>query len=165
VRELGRILGGLLLVAIAGCASQDVSVGTAYDPLAVFPRQGTYVWDESSNFISEQIAHLDLADLLPPAIEGALANQGWRKVARAEADLLLSYQVSVATRIQVAVPGEEKERSRALGSLSIALRNPDDGRRLWVGFAEAEVTPSLSREERRTRLEEGLERLFQEFPP
>jgi hypothetical protein len=164
VRELGRMLGGILLVALAGCAS-DVSVGTAYDPLTVFPRQGTFAWDESSNVISERIAHLDLADLLPPAVEGALANRGWRKVARAEADVLVSYEVSVATWVQVAVPGSDDEHSRAVGSLSIALRDPDDRRRLWVGFAEAEMTPSLSREERRTRIEAGLERLFEEFPP
>lgn len=165
MRALGSILGGLLLVVMAGCATPEFSVGSAYDPLAVFPRQGTYAWDERPNVVSERIAHLDVAELLPPAIDGALANRGWRKVARGEADLLVSYEVSVATRIQIAVPGEVEERSRALGSLSIALRNPEDGRRLWVGFAEAEVTPSLSREERKARLEAGLELLFQEFPP
>lgn len=164
MRELGRMLGGLLLVALAGCTS-DVSVGTAYDPLTVFPRQGTFAWDESSNVISERIAHLDMADLLPPAVEGALANRGWRKVARGEADVLVSYEVNVATWVQIAVPGSDDEHSRALGSLSIVLRDPDDRQRLWVGFAEAEVTPSLSHEERRARIEAALELLFEEFPP
>jgi hypothetical protein len=158
------MLGGLLLVALAGCAS-EVSVGTAYDPLTVFPRQGTFAWAEGSNVISERIAHLGLADLLPPAVEGALASRGWRKVAPGEADVLVSYEVSVATWVQIAVPGSDDEHSRAVGSLSVALQDPDDRRRLWVGFAEAEVTPSLSHEERRARIEAALELLFEEFPP
>jgi hypothetical protein len=166
VRKLGRILGGLLLVALAGCAS-DVSIGTAYDPLAVFPRQGTFAWAESSNVISERLARLDLglADLLPPAVEGALASRGWRKVAPAAADVLVSYEVGVATWVQIAVPGSDDEHSRAVGSLSVVLQDPDDRRRLWVGFSEAEVTLSLSHEERRERIETTLERLFKEFPP
>jgi hypothetical protein len=157
------MIGMLLLVALAGCAS-DVSTGTAYDPLAVFPRQGTYAWADGSNFISEQVAHLGLAELLPAAVEGALADRGWRKVTPESADLLVSYQVGATVIVQVATPDSE-ERSRATGSLSVALVDPKNKRRLWVGFIEAEVNPSLSQEERRERLEAALETLFEEFPP
>jgi hypothetical protein len=154
----------LLWAALAGCAS-DVSIGTAQDPLAVFPREGSFAWAEGSNIIPEKVAHLGLADLLPPAVEGALASRGWRKVAPGAADLLVSYEVGVATWIQVAASPSDEERSRAMGSLSVALLDPDSRRRLWVGFAQAEVVPSLSHEERRERIEEALERLFEEFPP
>jgi hypothetical protein len=157
------MIGALLLVVLAGCAS-DVSIGTAHDPLAVFPRQGTYAWAEGSNVISERVAHLGLADLLPPAVEGALASRGWRKATPEAADLLVSYQLGVASRIQIATPDSE-ERSRAVGSLSVALVDPKEKRRLWVGFIEAEVNPSLSQEERRERIEAALESLFEEFPP
>jgi hypothetical protein len=34
-----------------------------------------------------------------------------------------------------------------------------------VGFIEADVTPSLSHDQRRARIEEALEQLFEEFPP
>ena len=163
MRELGRMLGGLLLVALAGCAS-EVSVGTAYDPLTVFPRQGTFAWAEGSNVISERIAHLGLADLLPPAVEGALASRGWGKVAPDAADVLVSYELSVATWVQVATPDAD-ERSLAMGTLSVALLDPENERRLWVGFIQADVTPSLSHEERQARIEKALERLFKEFPP
>jgi len=163
VRKSGRMLGGLLLVALAGCAS-EVSVGTAYDPLTVFPRQGTFAWAEGSNVISEQVAHLGLAELLPPAVEGALASRGWQKATPEAADLLVSYQLSVATWVQVATPDSE-ERSLAMGTLSVALLDPEDRRRLWVGFIQADVTPSVSHEERRARIEAALERLFKEFPP
>jgi hypothetical protein len=163
VGKSGRMLGTLLLLAFVGCAS-ELSIGTAYDPLAVFPREGTYAWAEGSNVISEEIAHLGLADLLPQAVEGALADRGWRKAAPASADLLVSYQVGVTIIVQVATPDSD-ERSQATGSLSVALVDPKEKRRLWVGFIEAEVNPSLSREERRNRLEKALERLFEEFPP
>ena len=163
MRKPGRMLGVLLLVALAGCAS-EVSVGTAYDPLTVFPRQGTFAWDEGSNVISEQVAHLGLAELLPPAVEGALASRGWQKASADAADLLVSYQLSVATWVQVATPDSE-ERSRAMGTLSVALLDPENKQRLWVGFIQADVAPSVSHEERRKRIEAALERLFKEFPP
>ena len=163
VRELGRMLGLLLLLALAGCAS-EVSIGTAYDPLAVFPQQGSFAWHEGSNVISENVAHLDLADLLTPAVEAALASRGWQKATREAADVLVSYELGVATWLQIATPDSE-ERSLALGSLSVALTDPKDERRLWVGFIEAEVNPSLSQEERRERIEKALESLFEEFPP
>jgi hypothetical protein len=141
-----------------------MSIGTAYDPLAVFPREGTYAWAEGANFISEQVAHLGLAELLPPAVEGALADRGWRKAAPEAADLLVSYQVGVTVIVQVATP-DSKERSQATGSLSVTLVEPKEKRRLWVGFIEAEVNPSLSQEDRRERIEAALESLFEEFPP
>jgi hypothetical protein len=157
------MLGVLLLVALAGCAS-EVSIGTAYDPLTVFPRQGTFAWAESSNVISEKVAHLGLADLLPPAVEGALASRGWQKATPEAADLLVTYELGVATWVQVATPDSD-ERSRAMGTLSVALLDPANERRLWVGFIQADVTPSLSHEERRARIEAVLEELFKEFPP
>ena len=163
VRKPGRMLGVLLLVALAACAS-EVSIGTAYDPLAVFPRQGTFAWAERPNVIPEQVAHLGFADLLPPAVEGALAGRGWQKATPEAADLLVSYELSVATLIQVATPDSE-ERSRAMATLSVALLDPEDQRRRWVGFIQADVTPSLSHEERRSRIEEVLGRLFTQFPP
>jgi len=163
VRQLERMAGVLLLVALAGCAS-EVSIGTAYDPLAVFPSQGAFAWSNSPNVISKQVAHLGLADLIPPAVEGALASRGWRKVAPDAADVLVSYELSVATWVQVATPDAD-ERSLAMGTLSVALLDPENERRLWVGFIQADVTPSLSHEERQARIEKALERLFKEFPP
>jgi len=163
VREFGGIIGALLLAALAGCTS-NLEIETTYDPLAVFPRQGTFAWAEGANVISDKVAHLGLEDILPPAVEGALANRGWRKETPEAADLLVSYEVGVAITIEVAGPGSD-EHSRAIGSISVALLDPEDERRLWVGFVQADVHPSLSHEERRARIEAALERLFKEFPP
>ena len=163
MRELGRILGGLLLVALAGCAS-GVEIETSYDPLAVFPAQGTFAWADGANVIPDEVAQLGLAEILPPAVEDALASRGWRKAAPEEANALVSYEVSVYVMTEAAAPGDD-EHSRAMGSLSVALLDPKDQRRLWVGFIQADVHPSLSHEERRARVEAALKRLFKEFPP
>jgi hypothetical protein len=153
----------LLLVAMAGCAT-DVAIETSYDPLAAFPSQGTFAWDEDANKISDRLAHLGLADLLPPAIEAALTNRGWQKAAPDTAHLLVSYEVGVSITIEVAEPGDD-EHSHAMGSISVALTDPESKRRLWVGFIQAEVHPSLTREERTARIDNAMERLFKEFPP
>jgi hypothetical protein len=160
---LTGILGTLLLVALASCAS-DLAIETSYDPLAIFPREGNFAWAEGENTISDKLASLNLADLLPPAIEGALVNRGWNKATPEEADALVHYEVGVAITIQAAESGSD-EHSRAMGSFSVALLDPKNKRRLWVGFIQAEVHPALSQEERRERVEAALERLFKEFPP
>jgi len=163
VRELGRIIGALLLLALAGCSS-DLSIQTSHDPLTFFPRQGTFAWAENGNVIPDRVAHLGLADLLPPAVEAALANRGWGKANPEAADLLVSYEVGIAITIEAASPGSD-ERTHAIGSISVALLDPKSKRRLWVGFVESKVHPALSQEERRARIEAALERLFKEFPP
>ncbi len=163
LRELRGVLGTLLLVALAGCAS-DVAIETSYDPLAVFPREGKFAWAEGENSISDKLSHLNLADLLPPAIEGALVNRGWNKGTPEKADALVSYQVGVSITVWAAEPGSD-EHSRAMGSISVALLDPESKHRLWVGFIQAEVHPALTQEERRARIDSAMERLFKEFPP
>ena len=163
LRELRGILWTLLLVALAGCAS-DVAIETSYDPLAVFPREGQFAWAEGENSISDKLARLNLAELLPPAIESALVNRGWNKATPEKADALVSYQVGVSITVWAAEPGDD-EHSHAMGSISVALTDPESKRRLWVGFIQAEVHPSLTQEKRTERIEKAMERLFKEFPP
>jgi hypothetical protein len=121
MRELGRTLGALVLIALAGCAS-DV------------------------------------------AIESALVNRGWNKATPEKADALVSYQVGVSITIEAAEPGSD-EHSQAMGSISVALLDPKDKRRLWVGFIQAEVHAALTEQERRARIDAALDHLFKEFPP
>ncbi len=161
--KLRGILGKLLLVALAGCAS-DVAIETSYDPLAAFPREGRFAWAEGENSIPDKLARLNLAELLPPAIESALVNRGWNKATPEKADALVSYQVGVSITIEAAEPGSD-EHSHAMGSISVALLDPQNKRRLWVGFIQADVHPALSQEERRARIDTAMERLFKEFPP
>jgi hypothetical protein len=163
MRELRRTLWALLLIALASCAS-DVAIETSYDPLAVFPSQGTFAWDEDANKISDKLSQLGLADLLPPAVESALGDRGWRKTTPDTAHLLVSYHVGVSITIWAAEPGDD-EHSRAMGSISVELTDPESKRRLWVGFIQAEVHPSLSQQERTARIDDAMERLFKEFPP
>jgi hypothetical protein len=164
MRAIRSLFVALLLAMLAGCAS-DVSVGTAYDPLTVFPRKGGFAWVEGAGLIPAELAHLELAELLPPAVDAAMQRRGWRKVAVEEADLLVFYEVGVNTIVEVASPGSSSSRSRALGSLTVTLLDPKSRRHLWVGFIRAQINPSVSREERRARLDSVLRDLFKEFPP
>jgi hypothetical protein len=67
----GRTFGGAALgraqVAPPGCV-----VGTARIRSRSFPREGGFAWAEGSGYHPTKVAHLGLADLLPPAVEGAL---------------------------------------------------------------------------------------------
>ena len=57
------------------------------------------------------------------------------------------------------------DHSTSVGSLSIVLVDVPSGRRVWLGFARAEVQVGLSEEAKNERLRDILERMFEQFPP
>ena len=61
------LLALALLAALAvGCASNDVGVSAAFDPLTAFPRQATYSWDDAANSFPDEpgLRKLDLDRLI-----------------------------------------------------------------------------------------------------
>lgn len=147
----------LLLAALACANDHGIPVSTTYDPLVRFPTQATFAWDDA------QISLPDLPDrdatdaLLREVAEEAFAARGYR-VAAPPANYRLSYEYDVVERIGPDV-------AKAVGSVSILLTDSGTGRRVWLGFGRAEVYPGLSREERKARLREALDRMLADFPP
>jgi hypothetical protein len=87
----------------------------------------------------------------------AFAARGYR-LAAPPTDYQLSYHYVVNERIGADV-------SKAVGSLSLLLVESASRRRVWLGFGRAEVFVGLSREERKARLRDALERMLEKFPP
>jgi hypothetical protein len=150
----------LLVLALFGCASDDVQVSANYDPLVRFPAEANYVWDEAANVLPDDPA-IDRAGtdaLLRSVADEAFAAKGWRAVPAGPAAFRLSYQYTVHTYIG-------PNASLALGSVSLLMSDNQTGRRVWAGFGRAEVHMGLSAQERRARLAEGMERMLEDFPP
>ena len=148
-----------LAIAVLACAS-DLSVGTSFDPLERFPAEATWRWDEVRNVLpdDERIVAMDLGPVLQDAVSAELAARGYREARSAAVDYLLSYQLSLTSRIR-------PERSFTIGSLSLLLGDAKSGRRVWVGFAQTEVDISRSDSERRARLREVVRQMLGGFPP
>ena len=96
--------------------------------------------------------------MLQDVVATELAARGYRQAGSAAADYLLSYQLSLASRIR-------PEGSFSIASLSLLLGDAKSGRRVWVGFAQTEVTISRSDSERRERLREIVRQMLVGFPP
>jgi hypothetical protein len=158
-RRIPRLLAAAL-VALAACASQDaIPVSTTHDPLARFPAEATWAWDEAAISLPQN-PELDRAGtdaLFREVANEAFAARGYRQAA-APTNYLLSYQYAVAERIGPDV-------SKAVGSVSLLLVESASGRRVWLGFGRAEIHVGLTREERKARLRDALDRMLADFPP
>ncbi len=160
-RTTAIFLSAIATAALAACASDDaIPVSTNYDPLVRFPAEATFVWDDAASSLPD-IAASDRQStdaLLKDVANQAFAARGYRVVAGGTADYRLSYQYVVRTYTGPDV-------SRAVGSISLLLVEKASGRRVWLGFGQAEVHVGLAPEERRARLSDALTRMLANFPP
>jgi hypothetical protein len=150
---------GLVALVLLGCAT-DLSVGTTYDPLMRFPAEATWRFDERRNLLpeDERLVAMNLGPALRDAITAELGLRGYRAAGSQATDFLVSYQLSVTSRLR-------PEGSFAIGSLSLLLADPKSGRHLWLSFAQTEVDVTRSEAERRARLREYVGQMLSEFPP
>jgi len=154
-------LVGFLMVGAMACATKDeIPVSVNYDPLVRFPAEARYVWDEAASSLPDDpaIDRAGSAALLKEVVDEGFAAHGYRAVASAPAEYRLSYQYSVHTFQAANV-------SRATGSVSLLLVESATGRRVWLGFGQAELHVSLSAEQRRARLADAVRRMLENFPP
>ncbi|MGH7289511.1 MAG: DUF4136 domain-containing protein [Myxococcota bacterium] len=142
------------------CASGDaISVSSTHDPLVRFPAQATFSWDDAAISMPDSAAidRQDTDALFKEVANEAFAARGYR-LAAPPTDYRLSYQYVVNTRIGA-------DFSKAVGSVSLLLVESASGRRVWLGFGRAEIHVGLTREERKARLREAVDRMLEAFPP
>lgn len=157
-RRPKRLSLALVLVTGLACASQEgIPVSSTYDPLTRFPAQATYSWDEAEISLPDIPDRAATDALFREVAEEAFAARGYR-VGKPPTHYRLSYEYNVTERLGPDV-------AKAIGSVSILLTDSSNGRRVWLGFGRAEIFMGLSREERKARLREALDRMLAGFPP
>jgi hypothetical protein len=151
-----------LILLLAGCASRnDVQVTTTFDPLAVFPVNGTFQWDDESNRLPENPrlnTSVDMDTLIRTAANEQFAAHGYHLIESGKPDYLLSYDFSVYSWIAA-------DNSRSIGTVSLWLAEAATGHRVWVGYGRAEVHVGLTREERQVRMSGAVAKMLNGFPP
>jgi hypothetical protein len=153
-------LSAAFFVQLAACASDGIDVSTTYDPLTSFPMQATYTWDDHANKLpkDQRLNPLDLDPLIKETANEEFADRGYRPHDSGPADYRLSYQLAVHTWLG-------PDNSTSVGSLSLLLVEEETNRRVWMGFARAEIHVGLTREERKERLRKALAQMLEKFPP
>jgi Domain of unknown function (DUF4136) len=146
------------LAMLLACAS-DIDVSTTVDPLASFPRQATYVWDEAAIRLPSdpRILQLEPDSLIREAAQAELAARGYRLSTGGSVQYRLAYDFAVHT-------WHGPDASSSVGSLSLWLTDAEK-RRVWMGYARAEIHVGLSRAERVARLREAFASMLENFPP
>lgn len=146
--------------ALVGCAAEPKDVSTTFDPLTRFPAQATYLWDQVANKLPDdpRLVQLDADALIHEAANAEFAARGYRLSPTRNAHYRLSYALAVHTWFG-------PDNSSSQGSLSLWLVDAPTKRRVWMGYARAEIHVGLSREERLDRLRKTIARMLEEFPP
>lgn len=164
-------------VLTAACAGIDVE--RDYDTSVNFRAFDTYAWQprkETENSLLDSRVH--------DAVDRVLAGKGYRKVAKDNADLLVSYRYGVAgedepNRVHTSVGlgggsrgtfggigvsiGLGRDREKSI--LGIDMVNPGTGKLLWRGVARQRPIERSSPEKTTANVNETVAEILKAFPP
>lgn len=152
---------GLILMAM-GCAKPAFDTSAISDPLAFFPTEATFAWNDQANHLPDnpELQPLEYDRLIKQVANAEFAKRGYTNSATdaADADYGLSYELTVHRWISA-------ENTRATGTLSLTLVDTKSNNRVWLGFGRAQVFIGLNEEERVERLRGILAEILAGFPP
>lgn len=169
------ILVSLLMVALAGCASNVV---TDYDSGVVFGNYASWAFAPRSE--GQSFTSLD-GGRIENAVERELNRKSMRKVERSEADLLVAWQIVEEERLErtgvglgfgfgsgnfgwglsSAPPIREIEE----GKLVVELVDTGTDRVVWRAASRRYLNENQSSESRRELIDEIVADMFEKYPP
>lgn len=177
---------GLLLILglLYGC--NQIPVQVDYQPGTSFPQFQRYYWQTPNT--TNQAASIYASELVSARIEQAVEQQlAAHAIHRthdvASADLLVSYTLTVANRIEMepdfAFSGghffshsvfglslmHSTPREYRLGELAIDLRHPADQRLLWRGTAERRLPQFDTPAEHSAFIDATVSAILAKYPP
>ena len=166
----------------AGCATWPVT--TDYDPDAQFSELRTYAWlpDQPGQPRDPRLQN-DLLDArVRASVERTLAERGFEKATQGAADFLVTYYISLETRIDVQtihrnhrysfrggwVGGPTTETwvtEYERGTLLLDVLLPPERRLIWRGSTNARVRDRPTPEARAQRIDGAVQAIMKRFPP
>jgi hypothetical protein len=177
-----------LTVGIAAVLAACSTIQTVHDsdPSADFTRYRTWDWISDENLIGPKAGEVPVSYVSPldeqrirRAVEADLAAKGYRKVGRAEADLIVSFTVGTEEKTRVystpTVGGyyddfgyggwyggsEVRTQQYTEGTLSVQFFERESKNAVWVGWASKRVSRSDDSDE---VIREAITRILEEFP-
>jgi hypothetical protein len=171
--RIGRTTGALLLAGLIAQAGFAQDVSYDFEASFDFSEAGTYAWVEGM-VVKDNINHRRIVD----AVNAQLAAKGLTEVgAREHPDLLVAYRGRIDEDQRISGVGSgwggyRWGRSGTLvvdevlvGTLVVEIMNAGDGATVWRGIASRKVDANASPEKREKRIDEGVKKLFRNYPP
>lgn len=160
----------LILVSI-GVSAQQVVYN--FMPGTDFTKYHTYKWVEiPSNVHPNQIVDQEIRQ----AVNNVLASKGFTLATGDKADLYVGYQCSVDKEREWSAwgmggglrwggMGSATSSTVTNGMLAVDFYNPSSQQLIWRGSAAETLNPSGNQEKNMKKLEQGVAKLLQHFPP
>jgi hypothetical protein len=183
-RGLMRIaLGaGLLLAVLSGIACQSIQVEAEFRRNFRFASVRTYAWlPDPPGHAGDPILHNDLIDgRVRNAVDRELQTMGYQKVAVDEADVHVTYYLSLATEVSWQMVSrsyhyqggffDDHTTQTALrrverGTLLLDVLEPERRRLVWRGTARAGVRRDSDPERREQKINDAVAKTLAQFPP
>jgi hypothetical protein len=146
-----------LLVTAAGCV-EPIRVRSVYGPGIRLDGLGSqYQWLQPS---PNRAGNDQFDQFIRTAFDEQLAAKGFTLTEDPLHDFDLDYRVGRVVKGDILY-----ERTYEEGSLIIDVLDPQDGRIIWRGIAEATIRSADPPETRQKRITDAARRLLEQFPP
>ena len=169
-RPMNRLPLLALVLAFVLPACSGLKVNSDYDAEADFSVYATFAWlpapvasDEAQARGVSEI----LGERIQRAVDANLATKNMRKVSKAEAQLLVTYHLSVEEKIEFNDPYYAYDRVSTYeeGTMLIDLIDAKTERLIWRGSAQARIKNLDSAEQREERIREVVAAILAQYPP
>ena len=165
---------------LTGCESMQVSADFRRN--FRFTSVETYAWlPDPPGHAGDPVLHNDLIDgRVRDAVDRELQGMGYRKVPGDEADIHITYYLSLDRRVSWQMVSHAYQyqggfserhttqttlRESEQGTLLIDMLEPGTRRLVWRGTAQARVRRDSDPERREQRINDAVERILAQFPP
>jgi len=176
----------IILTSLTISACTDIIIQTDYQPGTDFSALKTYAWlpDMQQKTGNPALDSSLLNNRIRSALEQDMSNIGFRLVSPGQADVFLTYYITLESRIE-SFPAtmtyyRGPHRGRSYGyaygygseiqeyqynTLYVDLISPVSKQILWRGSAESLLDESSSPELREQRVNHIVSKIMQEYPP
>jgi Domain of unknown function (DUF4136) len=169
-----------LALSLSCLACSGIRVTTDIDPNADLTRVRSYAWlDERSGVEGERTEVTSLIDRrVRHAVDEELQRKGISSAAKNTADVLVSYHLGVATKLDVNTIDQGYGRGLYTGGVShttvteyqegtllIDFIEPKANQLVWRGSGQARIWKSTTPEQREKRIAEAVAQILESFPP
>ncbi len=181
MRSRSSVILGLLFV-LGATACSSVRYNNDFDPAIDFAQFSTYAWLEAAD--PEQ-ANRGVDELtqrrIIAAIDNELASRGYSKATSGQPDILVNFYLTTENKINVDTyytgwgyagwyggmygGTQTTVRQWTEGTLVIDFVDTAEKDLAWRGWAQGELRPDLSPEERTRRVNKVVEGIMKQYPP
>ncbi|NBD08684.1 MULTISPECIES: DUF4136 domain-containing protein [Corallococcus] len=185
MRLLSRVVPVLVGLGLASCAGVDV--GTNYDPAAVqrIDSFRTYSWLSQPQHSQDTRVNNDITDAqVKGAVDRDLQSRGYKRVDESDnPDFLIGWQGAITQQLSADTvdsyygypwdpfwgsfygPTQTYVRQYDVGTLIVDVVDAKAKTLVWRGTAQADLGASPSIQGTNNKLNEGVQKMMERFPP